>query len=273
MTSSLSHHMQDRCFAAVVPAAGVGKRMLANHPKQYLMLHGKTILEHTIERLLSHPLIDLVIVAISDDDEYFPALSLASRQDVIRVSGGKERVDSVLSGLEYLSLHYATKYPWVLVHDAARPCVTHHDISQLVAACCPALSKVSSVCGGILASPVRDTMKKAQANIDDFSHEVRINTTVDRNQLWHALTPQMFPLHELKQALSYGLLNGITLTDEASAMEAIGQSPLLVTGRADNIKVTQPEDLALAEFFLYKQMNDLDLERSIDPSGNNKGSL
>ncbi|WP_086983086.1 2-C-methyl-D-erythritol 4-phosphate cytidylyltransferase [Vibrio aphrogenes] len=227
-------------FAVVVPAAGVGKRMQANHPKQYLTLHGKTILEHTVEHLLAHPAIELVVIAVSDGDEYYPELPLAKAENVVRVAGGKERVDSVLSGLQYLSQHYAHQYPWVLVHDAARPCVHQADIEQLIEQC------QTTNQGGILAAPVRDTMKRTH---QDNGHVV-IDHTVEREHLWHALTPQMFPLINLKSALEEGLAHNKAITDEASAMEAIGYSPLIVQGRSDNIKVTQPEDLALAEFFL-----------------------
>ncbi|WP_153447598.1 2-C-methyl-D-erythritol 4-phosphate cytidylyltransferase [Vibrio algicola] len=258
-SSSGAHQKTIPTFAVVVPAAGVGKRMQANQPKQYLLLHGKTLLEHTVERLLSHPNIDLVVIAVSEGDEYFPELSLSNRSDVVRVNGGQERVDSVLSGLEYLSEHHGSQYAWALVHDAARPCVTHLDITKLIDAC---LGSSTPLCGGILASPVRDTMKQAMTQqatsqlttTQQGMAQVTIAHTVDRSQLWHALTPQMFPLESLKNALSTGLSKGLAITDEASAIEACGLSPLLVTGRADNIKVTQPEDLALAEFFLHKQI-------------------
>lgn len=227
-------------FAVVVPAAGVGKRMQANHPKQYLPLHGKTILEHTVDNLLAHPAVELVVIAVSEGDEYFPELPIAHLGNVVRVTGGQERVDSVLSGLQYLTQHHAKQYPWVLVHDAARPCLCQSDINQLITQC------LSANHGGILASPVRDTMKRSQKLGDDNC----IKGTVERENLWHALTPQLFPLVKLKTALEDGLINHRTITDEASAMEAIGYQPLLIQGRSDNIKVTQPEDLALAEFFL-----------------------
>ncbi|WP_417881244.1 2-C-methyl-D-erythritol 4-phosphate cytidylyltransferase [Vibrio sp.] len=230
-------------FAVVVPAAGVGKRMQANHPKQYLSLHDKTILEHTVENLLSHPQIELVVIAVSDGDEYFSDLGLAKADNVIRVAGGEERVDSVLSGLEYLSQNHVDQYSWVMVHDAARPCLTHDDINKLINQCRQAHR------GGTLAAPVRDTMKRScvQNGLNT------IEQTVERSQLWHALTPQLFPLIELKSALVDGLINQKVITDEASAMELSGYQPLLVQGRSDNLKVTQPEDLALAEFFLSQR--------------------
>lgn len=230
LTSSLS-------IVAVVPAAGVGSRMQADRPKQYLEISGKTILEHTVEKLLTHTSIDKVIVAISDDDPYFPQLSLANNPEVIRVSGGKERADSVLSALDYIESNQLAQ--WALVHDAARPCVDLNDIDNLIKVA------ITNQLGGILATPVRDTMKRANA-------QQNIDHTVDREALWHALTPQLFKTQPLRYALSQALDQGVQITDEASAIEWLGEKPALVHGRADNIKITQPEDLALAEFYLTR---------------------
>tara|TARA_Y100001956_G_scaffold68963_1_gene71931 strand:+ start:5032 stop:5739 length:708 start_codon:yes stop_codon:yes gene_type:complete len=224
-------------IVAIVPAAGVGSRMQADRPKQYLTIEGKTVLEHTVEKLLSHSLISRVIVAISEGDPYYPRLALSQRADVIRVPGGKERADSVLSGLSYVSLHKLSD--WVMVHDAARPCVSLNDIDSLIA------QSITHDCGAILASPVRDTMKRANG-------QQEIDHTVEREALWHALTPQMFKTEQLTQALSSALSEGVAITDEASALEWLGESPALVKGSADNIKITQPEDLALAEFYLTR---------------------
>ncbi|MDV7105185.1 2-C-methyl-D-erythritol 4-phosphate cytidylyltransferase [Vibrio sp. TH_r3] len=224
-------------FYAIVPAAGIGRRMKTDCPKQYLQLHNKTILQHTVDKLLAHPLIDKVIVAISEGDEYFPELSLASNNNVIRVVGGQERADSVLSGLNYVLKHINQPQSWVLVHDAARPCVRLSDIDKLIT------EVVQTNIGGILAAPVRDTMKRG--NGQDVIHE-----TVNRVDLWHALTPQMFRAQPLYDALSLALEAKINITDEASAMEWTGVKPKLVVGRADNFKITQPEDLALAAFYL-----------------------
>ncbi|GMQ45464.1 2-C-methyl-D-erythritol 4-phosphate cytidylyltransferase [Vibrio sp. 10N] len=220
---------------AIVPAAGVGSRMQADIPKQYLKIHEQTILEHTIERLLAHQSIDSVIVAISDGDPYFEGLSFLSDKPVVRVSGGGERADSVLSAVEYVKQRIPNA--WCLVHDAARPCITQSDITKLI-------YEVSThPVGGILAAPVKDTMKRA-------NDAQGIDHTVDRAGLWHALTPQMFKVELLHSALSDALSEGVTITDEASAVEWAGLSPLLVEGRSDNIKITRPEDLALAEFYL-----------------------
>ncbi|EKO3496372.1 2-C-methyl-D-erythritol 4-phosphate cytidylyltransferase [Vibrio fluvialis] len=224
-------------ITAIVPAAGVGSRMQADRPKQYLILHGHTVLEHTVEVLLRHPDVGQVVVAVSDNDPYFDSLTLANHPRVVRVSGGKERADSVLSALDYVCRHQLSE--WVLVHDAARPCVEHVDISQLIA------TAQTHTVGAILAALVRDTMKRADGGQN-------IDHTVDRVALWHALTPQMFRAQPLMQALTQALAAQAVITDEASAFEWLGQKPALVAGRADNIKITQPEDLALAEFYLSR---------------------
>ncbi|CAK1912845.1 2-C-methyl-D-erythritol 4-phosphate cytidylyltransferase [Vibrio crassostreae] len=219
---------------AVVPAAGVGSRMQADRPKQYLKIHGTTILEHTVEKLLSHPQVSQIVVAISDDDPYYPELALNQNPQVIRVSGGSERADSVLSALDYIAEQQLGD--WVMVHDAARPCVQLGDIDKLIS------GAMSHDVGAILAAPVRDTMKRgAQGQIEH---------TVERADLWHALTPQMFKAEPLWNALSEALQQGVSITDEASAFEWKGLSPALIVGRLDNFKITQPEDLALAEFYL-----------------------
>ena len=220
-------------LTAIVPAAGIGSRIGADCPKQYLQLAGKTILEHTLERLLSHPAIAQVIVALAPHDRWFEALPVAADPRIVRVEGGAERAFSVLNGL------HVAQGEWVLVHDAARPCLTHGDLDALIAA--------AMNCGGaILGSRVRDTMKRSDG-------EGNIIATVEREQLWHALTPQMFLTRALKLALEEGLLLGATITDEASAMERAGFTVRMVEGRADNIKVTRPEDLSLAGLFLSQQ--------------------
>ena len=234
---------QDEPIYAIVPAAGVGSRMQADKPKQYLQLHGKTILEHTVEKLLAYPAIKKVIVAVSETDPFYAELSLASHPDVIRVNGGNERADSVLSALNFLVDELTEEHSWVMVHDAARPCVSVSDIDRLTA------EAKNHAVGGILAAPVRDTMKRSDASNN-------ITQTVDRTNLWHALTPQMFRTLPLQNALSNALAAGASITDEASAMEWAGLAPRLVPGRVDNLKITQPEDLALAEFYLARELNN-----------------
>lgn len=206
--------------------------MQANIPKQYLTIGDKTILEHTVNCLLQHADIVAVIIAISDGDEYFAETGLQDDSRVTVVSGGKERADSVLSGLIA-----AGDAKWVMVHDAARPCLQHGDLDALID------TAITSEHGAILAAPVRDTMKRADSHGG-------INETVCREQLWHALTPQMFPTEMLRDALKSALENSLLVTDEASAIELAGGKPKLVQGSASNIKVTQPDDLNLAAYYL-----------------------
>ncbi|WP_428771492.1 2-C-methyl-D-erythritol 4-phosphate cytidylyltransferase [Vibrio sp.] len=238
--------MQQASIVAVVPAAGVGSRMRADRPKQYLTIAGQTVLEHTLQRLLSHPVIDRVVVAVSKDDPYYTNLAMASDARVSWVAGGKERADSVLAALQYVQQHQLAE--WVMVHDAARPCVRLADIDRLIAAA------LTHPVGGILATPVRDTMKRANSNGD-------IEHTVERAALWHALTPQMFPTALLSAALADALQQGAVITDEASALEWRGMTPALVQGQADNIKITQPEDLALAAFYLSNTDSGVEKEQ------------
>ncbi|MCW8330603.1 2-C-methyl-D-erythritol 4-phosphate cytidylyltransferase [Photobacterium sp. SDRW27] len=231
-------------ITAVVPAAGVGSRMAADRPKQYLQIAGKTILEHTIDRLFSHPAIERVIIAISKCDPYFSALPLAHDPRITIVDGGAERADSVFAGLAAID----DDDSWVLVHDAARPCLQLIDLERLIAAA------TQSECGAILAAPVRDTMKRGFVLPQGQKQGIR--ETVDRDNLWHALTPQMFRVKQLRDSLRHALDQGAVITDEASALEFCGYVPQLVKGRADNLKVTQPEDLALAGFYLQQLMKD-----------------
>ena len=222
-------------LVVVVPAAGVGKRMKANCPKQYLTINQKTILEHTVTRLASHPMIKKIIIALGAEDEYFADTKLSEHDKVAVVNGGKERVNSVLAGLNIID---STEFPWVLVHDAARPCLSINDLNILIESC------LEKSIGGILASPVRDTMKKGDNIIDE---------TVDRENLWHALTPQMFPTKELKNAIEQALNSQAIITDEASAIEFLGGKIQLISSSSENIKITHPDDLALAEFIIHKQ--------------------
>ncbi|MAR91101.1 MAG: 2-C-methyl-D-erythritol 4-phosphate cytidylyltransferase [Pseudomonadales bacterium] len=224
----------------VVPAAGVGKRFGSAVPKQYLQVNGARVVEHTLNRLLQLSEIEQVVVAISNEDQQFRQLPVASHQRVTTVVGGDERCHSVLNGLRLLS-GVGEEQDWVLVHDVARPCVRPEDIRKLV----QQVQQLDAV-GGILANPVRDTMKRANP-IN------QIVETVDRRQLWHALTPQLFRLGALRQALETALEAGVVVTDEASAMEHGGHQPLLVEGHCDNIKITHPQDLHLASLYLQQQ--------------------
>ncbi|CAN5756351.1 2-C-methyl-D-erythritol 4-phosphate cytidylyltransferase [soil metagenome] len=219
-----------------IPAAGKGARIGSDLPKQYLSLLGKPIIAHTLARFLELPAIDGIVVAIAADDRYWDSISVGNRGKVSTVAGGAERCHSVLAALESL-LRRGSPGDWVLVHDAARPCVRVEDIGRLIERC----SRHET--GGLLALPVRDTMKRA----DDAQEVIE---TVSRARLWHALTPQMFRLGALHQALTEALREGRIVTDEAEAMELMGHTPCLVEGHPDNIKITRSEDLALAETFL-----------------------
>ena len=217
-------------YTAIVPAAGIGSRMAAAVPKQYLPLNGSTLLEQTLAVLLNHSAIKRIIVATAEQDPWFDQLAIAQHPRIMRVLGGAERANTVLNALAYVETDM------VLVHDAARPCLHQHDLDAVLQAGLQAD-------GAILAARVRDTMKRGDGN-------GRISTSVARDELWHALTPQCFATQPLAQALASALAAGAVITDEASAMEWAGFHPQLVPGRADNIKVTQPEDLDLAHFFL-----------------------
>lgn len=221
---------------AVVPAAGVGSRMQADRPKQYLMLAGKTIIEHTLETLISHPAIEEVVVALSPNDPYFHTLPVARASWLTTVDGGDERANSVLNALAQLP-----EDCWAMVHDAARPCLSDADIDKLLC-----VIDKAEVAGGILATPVRDTMKRAVNRTHMISH------TESRDDLWHALTPQLFPAALLKQALTSSLAQGYPITDEASAIEMAGFNVALIDANPANIKITRPADMPLAGFYLER---------------------
>ena len=227
---------------AVVPAAGAGKRFGASSPKQYLELRGKTVLAWTLDRLLRLEHVTAVVVALSEQDGYWRELDVSTHKKIRVAPGGSERCHSVLNGLESLAGE-AHENDWVAVHDAARPCVRVADMENLVATC------VARQSGGILAAPVRDTMKQADA-------DGRVARTLDRAIVWHALTPQCFRYGELKHAYTTAIKDGAIMTDEAAAIERSGGRPLLVEGQPDNIKITTPQDLALAAYYLRQQESE-----------------
>ena len=221
-------------YWVVIPAAGIGSRMRADRPKQYLQLAGKTILEHTLDCFLGHPQLRGLVVCVASDDAYWPDLACSTDPRVHRADGGSERADSVLGGLQKLSGLGASDGDWVLVHDAARPNLAIADLNQLLE------TLADDPVGGLLAVPARDTLKRA--NTDG-----RVQETVDRSVIWQAFTPQMFRLGSLRKALADALASGVAVTDEASALEWAGHHPRLVEGRADNLKITRPEDLQWLE--------------------------
>ncbi|WP_313297421.1 2-C-methyl-D-erythritol 4-phosphate cytidylyltransferase [Pseudomonas sp.] len=217
-------------FWAVIPAAGIGARMAADRPKQYLELAGQTILEHSLDCFLDHPALKGVVVSVAEHDPYWATLPCARDVRIQRAAGGAERADSVLNALLLLHAQGADDSDWVLVHDAARPNLARSDLDKLL------LELAEDPVGGLLAVPARDTLKRADAS-------GRVAATVDRSTIWQAFTPQMFRLGALHRALAESLVSDVTVTDEASAIEWSGQAPRLVEGRSDNIKVTRPEDL------------------------------
>lgn len=225
-------------FWGIVPAAGIGKRMNADRPKQYLSLtNTQTVIEHTLSRLIAAQVFQKIVVAISEEDSYWETLPIAKHEKIIRAKGGKERADSVLNALAAIE-NQASEDDWVLVHDAARPCITTQDIEKLIT------QLQHDEIGGILALASHDTLKDVDGE--------KILSTHDRNRIWRALTPQMFRYGALKTALKIHQGNG-AITDESSALEMQGFTPKIVEGRSDNIKITRPEDLALARFYLSKQ--------------------
>ncbi len=221
----------------IIPAAGIGSRMAADRPKQYLSIYNKTILEHTLELFVSESRFSGILVGLAEGDEYWEELNYPQKKNVTVFVGGSERFNTVLNGL-YAIESLAQDHDWVWVHDAARPCLAQQDIEILFAELASPNSQ-----GALLASPVNDTIKRGEAN--GFSQE-----TVDRTGLWRALTPQVFKYADLKSAIGQSVLDGVTLTDEASAMEHYGIPPRLVESRGNNIKITRPGDLESAMSFL-----------------------
>ena len=216
-------------ICVVVPAAGLGARMEAGIPKQYINVLGRTILEHTLVRILElHP--DRLVLVVAREDNRYKSIPVVDQCEI--AMGGVTRMDSVLSGLSKLHLEADD---WVMVHDAVRPCVRTADILSL---CCEVLDQKI---GGLLCIPVTDTVKRADKN--------RVLDTVDRSQLWLAQTPQLFRYGVLQQALQAA---PIGTTDESSAVERLGHQPVLVQGHGDHIKVTTQDDLSMASFYLSR---------------------
>lgn len=224
---------------ALVPAAGAGRRMGAPVPKQYLDLAGRPVIDYCLRTFLDHPRIRGVVVALDPEDVHWTCTGFSGHPRVRRVDGGAERCHSVLNALNLLS-QTAREAEWVLVHDAARPCLRAGDIDRLLAAL------HEHPVGGLLGVPVRDTMKQVEEG-------GRVLRTVPRDALWHAFTPQMFRIGLLRQALREALDRGHLVTDDASAVELKGLMPLLVEGHTDNIKITRAEDLPLARFYLERR--------------------
>lgn len=219
-------------YVALIPAAGVGARMAAGSPKQYLPINGKPMLRHTLEAFLSSPLIAHTYVVVSADDAYIDAILPEQGVTVLRC-GGATRMESIRNGLHQLSTTL-TEHDWVLVHDAARPGLNAELIGRLIQ------ETGEHPVGGLLALPVVDTVKRSVA--DEVS-------TVPRDSLWLAQTPQMFRHRLLLRALE-AATDPNAITDDASAVEALGLAPKLVEGHPCNLKVTLPADIRIAEMYL-----------------------
>jgi len=218
----------------VVPAAGRGTRFGGELPKQYLEVAGRPLIAHTLDALLSHPSVSGAVVVLADDDRHWHGMESGGGKPVMTCTGGAERADSVLAGLNALP-DTVRADEFVLVHDAARPNLAHADLDRLLE-----LGTGDPV-GAILAAPVRDTLKRAG---DDGG----IDRTEPRERLWRALTPQLFRRMQLGRALAAAHAAGVAITDESMAMERQGMRPLLVEGSEDNFKITTPADLARFEY-------------------------
>ena len=225
-------------FWAILPAAGLGRRMESSVPKQYLTLAGKPVIQHSIEKLLQVDGLAGLVVALHPEDSQFSKLDIP-KEKIILATGGETRQQSVLNGLQAIS-EQAEANDWVLVHDAVRPCVLVNDIECLLG------SVANHAVGGLLATPQDNTLKIANL-------AGQVEKTVDRSQYWQALTPQVFRYAVLLEAIGDAVSGKLAITDEASALEAKGYSPLLVNGDRNNIKLTRESDLLLAEAILLKQ--------------------
>lgn len=230
--------MRETELWAVIPATGTGKRMQANRPKQYLKVESKTILEMTLDNLLSYPAIRGVVLILHPQDCYWEGLEYRHEKTILLSAGGEQRHQSVFNGL--MTLRQMVKGdPIVLIHDAVRPFVLHHDLTRLIEAV--------KACedGALLAAPVADTLKLS-------NDQCSVLQTQSRDDLWRAFTPQAFSLSRILQALNYVIENDLVVTDDASAMELLGYHPRLVEGDHLNIKITHPKDLKIAQLLLKR---------------------
>lgn len=223
----------------VIPAAGSGRRMGGDVPKQYQLIRNRPLLAWTMDRIASHPAVVGLMVVLAADDPHWPGLTNLHDKPVLTAVGGKERSDSVMAGLRALAA-LADPGPWVMVHDAARPCVRHLDLDQLVARGC------ADPVGAILAGRVRDTLKRGGA-------DGRIEATVPRENVWRAFTPQLLRRELLQDALTTSMAQGSSVTDDANSLEVRGLFPLLIESSEDNLKVTSGTDLERIEDILEAQ--------------------
>jgi 2-C-methyl-D-erythritol 4-phosphate cytidylyltransferase len=234
-------------YYTIIPAAGSGRRFASNVPKQYAALGSSTVIEHALAPFEADPDCAGIVVAVAADDHWWPAIAARLTRVVQSTEGGETRAHSVRNALRALSSQ-ARSDDWVMVHDAARPCLTAVDLGALK----QGLS--AHPVGGLLAMPLADTLKRA---LEPASRVTHVDGTVDRSGLWRAATPQVFRFAVLLRALEEAIAAGRIPTDEAQAIEWSGQRPRLVAGRADNIKVTTGEDLTLAAAILVTRLPEL----------------
>jgi 2-C-methyl-D-erythritol 4-phosphate cytidylyltransferase len=227
-------------YWVILPAAGVGARMQAKEPKQYLSLDGQYLIDQTIKQLLAHPQITNIAVGLSLGDAYWPDSIWVDDKRIHTYVGGNERSDTVINGLHYLAAEHVVRNEFVLVHDAARPLVTLSEIDALLVN--------SNPVGALLAIPAKDTIKQSNQGV---SHQnAQVNMSLDRQFIWQAQTPQKFKADELLSALLKAQEKNLPITDESSALEFVGKHPDLVEGKASNFKVTLPIDLFMAQALL-----------------------
>lgn len=244
----MTSHSSSNNIWLIIPCAGVGSRVGADIPKQYLPLNNHTVLEQTLSCFLSRDDVNAIVLAIAPNDSWVRELPLikANAQRIYFAQGGKERSDSVASALQCLADNTSAKpCDLVAIHDAARPCVSQADISAVFDAA------HQSEAGALLAVPSFNTLKQSKevtASPDVFYSE----STLDRRTIWQAYTPQAFSFNLIQTALNHASKKSLDITDDASAVELLGKAPILVEGLASNIKITQPDDLALAQFYLNR---------------------
>jgi 2-C-methyl-D-erythritol 4-phosphate cytidylyltransferase len=223
----------------VIPAAGSGRRLGGETPKQYQLIRNRSLLAWTMDRIASHPAVAGLMVVLAPDDPHWPGLATLHDKPVRTAVGGSERSDSVLAGLRALA-SIPDAGPWVMVHDAARPCVRHLDLDQLVLRGC------GDPVGAILAGRVRDTLKHGGA-------DGRIDATMPRENVWRAFTPQLLRRELLQSALETNSERGSSVTDDANALEVLELFPLLIESSEDNLKVTSGTDMERVEDILESQ--------------------
>jgi 2-C-methyl-D-erythritol 4-phosphate cytidylyltransferase / 2-C-methyl-D-erythritol 2,4-cyclodiphosphate synthase len=250
----------ERRLWAIVPAAGRGERFAsATHglPKQYTALAGRSVLEWSLRALLAEPRVHAIVVVLADHDPHWPAISAKlNSPKLLSTIGGAQRQDSVMNGLEFL-LPKAGSEDWILVHDAARPCLSGEDLAALIDAVAGMPDNLgAAAAGAVLAAPIVDTVKRELRGSDASQSAPAGMETVDRTGLWRALTPQVFGFAQLRRALQDALQAGVAVTDEAQALERAGLRPKLVRGSPFNIKVTRVEDLELAAGILQLTENN-----------------